>query len=215
MKHVRGSHRYDYEGSVSNLTASVLIAPVTSEFLAIRLKITESEAVQAAAERSANQAQKIPNLIGEFAIVAFGTKNYRTGQKAQIEALKLHAEELELGQQAYAIYKTDNFLPHGTLFGPQSTPAQLRVRDRREFYAAQTEHWREQLGSAHDNPFDHLIREKVGTPVLVAYDMAMLEPVDDGRLHGSTKPLYDSVVWRPIDGLTIEETVRIMYQPIV
>ncbi|GEM_PF-5029187 len=215
MTDKKGVFRHEYTHGSDGATASVIIAPINLAYMAARLKLSPSETEEVLAHRSANQAAIMPNLVGEFAIAACNTRSHGIAQMAQIEALEAHAEHLGIGQQVYAVHRTDNILHHGTLFGPFSNPSHLEVRDENKFYAAQTADWRDQLGWSHNNPFSHLTREvNAGFRIMVSYGLDMIEPFDD-RVQSGGAPMHDTAYWRPKDGRTIEESVQVLYQPLV
>lgn len=215
------TERYGNSGPIK-----VRIEPLSAEYLAWRLKMSNTEAEDLQAQRAENQRAKLPNLIGEFVINKLGYGPAAL-QKAHIAALVAHGQALGLPEQVYGGYRAWGLLWDGTLFGPHSDDAAQEIGHTRQFHAAQVRNWREQAGYAKNNPFDHMTRgEKPNqsAPILATFNKTMLEAPPTRMLDNpDNNPLitifnkrvptvdYDTALWQPKDGLAIEDTLQVIY----
>lgn len=187
---------------------SPMIRSLDANYLEGRLQIPSSEAEKLLMERRENQRLRMPGLAGEFVMYKMGFGDFG-GQLSCINAIEQTRLNLGLPTLVYGGYNSENFVKHGSLDGPFVTPRQReRIFSPRIFCASTIKFWRENAGYAAHNPFDHMSRNDGGRPmpIIVGYEHDCLESP-----HGADSADPETVVWRPKNNLSIDETVRIVF----
>ena len=153
--------------------------------------------------RLLSQKEKMPKLSGEFVIdKTLAEMHDRRNGEAIIRTLEAHAAFMGF-RPVYGGYRAPNLYMNGVLFGEESSERALEViAKERKFNAVTAQLWREVLGYAKNNPFDHMTRggENKYSPAIIAFDTKLLNQLDD-RL------------FIPKDDMGIEETVSAVYYP--
>lgn len=205
--------RYVTPAQMGRPATAVNIMPLTWHILKYRLGITSDEAQELFEERRQAQHDRMPNLVGEYAIMGLHVTARHGRQHQFIDSIEAHRKELGLGEQVYGGYRAYNLVKHGVLFGEDNDEYAAPIYKSNKFHAAQVHNWREQVGFASNNPFDHMTRDedplKRG-PVIIGFDLSKLQP---GAIQsGERYKMHEGIqYWEPVGGMTIEETAQVVY----